>query len=107
MLLMMWMKPKDQRFQQAQPAEYSTCHHKLRYRLRKAYGFVIRFKESWVIKTSTCFQEVKQLWQTEAIFQQNKHEAHPVLQQFRILFSVLTFSFPISVPAISGQALNQ
>ena len=37
-----------------------------------AYGFVVIFEESWVIKTCTESQEVQQLWQTKAIFQHKK-----------------------------------
>ena len=37
-----------------------------------AYGFVIFFQESRMIKACTGSQEVQQLWQTEAILQHEK-----------------------------------
>ena len=58
-----------------------------------AYGFVILFQESWMIKTCAGSQEVQQPRQTETIFQQKKHTAHLVFQQFHQLFTVHQFNF--------------
>ena len=68
------MTPQDHPFQRAEPAEYSKNCRISRYTLGKcvAYGIVLLFQESWVIKTCTGSQEVQQLWQTEAIFQHKK-----------------------------------
>ena len=66
---MMRMTPQDHPFQRAEPAENSKNVevHVTHFEMPVAYGFVMLFQESWVIKTCTDSQEV-QFWQTEAFF---------------------------------------
>ena len=71
---MMRMKPQDHPSQRAEPAESSKyCRiHVTHFGKPVAYGFVIFFQENWMIKTCTGSQEVRLLWQTEAMFQHKK-----------------------------------
>ena len=67
---MMRMKPQHHLFQLSTRNYIEVCV--THFGEPVAYGFVILFQNSWMIKTCTCFQEVQHLWQTEAIFKHKK-----------------------------------
>ena len=56
--------------QRAEPVESPKNCRSSRYTLWKTRR--VLFQENWMIKTCTGYQEVQQLWQTEAIFQHKK-----------------------------------
>ena len=66
---MMLMTPQDHPFQRAEPAEYSKYRRSSRYTFWK--GCRVRFCHTFPRELGDCTgsQEVQQLWQTKATFQ--------------------------------------
>ena len=71
---MMRMKPQNPPFQRASQRSIRNIVEIFVTHFGKpvACGFVILFQRSWMIKTCTGSQDVKQRWQIEAIFQYEK-----------------------------------